>query len=213
MQTSSGSAPSRQIPRWLPAVFLLSLAVGGWVLFRAGYFKATPPPERTAAELTKRDGALWDISANQPFSGWLVERQTNGSLRSRSWLVKGVLNGVSEGWYASGALQVREHFVAGLSDGTVTRWREDGAKLSEATMRDGKMEGQFRRWHPNGQLAEEVAMSVGEPDGISRAWFPDGSLKAEVLLEKGRMITQKFWKEGEHAGNQLALAPAGAKSP
>ncbi len=211
MRTPPGSAPLRHLPRWLTGVLLLSLAVGVGVLVRTGYFKATPPPERTAAELVKRDGTLWDIAANQPFSGWLVERQTNGSLRSRSWLVKGVLNEVSEGWYANGTLQIREHFVAGLSDGNVTRWREDGAKLSEATMRAGKMEGQFRRWHPNGQLAEEVAMSAGEPDGISRAWFPDGSLKAEVLLEKGKMITQKFWKEGEHAGNQLALAPA--KSP
>jgi antitoxin component YwqK of YwqJK toxin-antitoxin module len=75
-------------------------------------------------------------------------------------------------------------------------------------MRAGKMEGQFRRWHPNGQLAEQVAMRAGQPDGISRAWFPDGSLKAEVRLENSRVITQTFWKEGEHEGNQMALAPA-----
>lgn len=144
---------------------------------------------------------------NQPFTGWMTEHDANGALKSRSKVVGGVLEGVSEGWYTNGVIQVREHFVAGVAEGVVTKWYATGNKLSEGMARQGRLEGVFRRWHDNGKLAEEVTLRAGVAHGISKAWFPSGHQKAEVELDEGQVVQKQFWNDGEHPG--IAAADAG----
>jgi len=191
------------------AGFGVMFAVVGWGLIRFQRVKesALPASERTMAELTRREGVLWENSGQRPFTGWLVQRYQGGGLQSRSWISNGILGGVSEGWHTNGVLQIREHFVAGAGEGPATRWRDDGSKLSEGVAKQGKLEGVFRRWHSNGQLAEEVNLKAGEPEGLSRAWFPSGCLKAEVRLTGGKVISQQFWKDGETQVPSLVATP------
>ena len=72
--------------------------------------------------------------------------------------------------------------------------------MSEATIKDGKIEGTFKRWHENGKISEEVEMRGGNPNGTSVAYYPSGSLKSRARLDDGKVIEQKFWKDGEAAG-------------
>ena len=197
---------------WFKSARVVGLLVGVALLVAGLMFLKrpsvpVPAPELTIAELERRDGALFEKGAPERFTGWMVERQAGGALKSRSWIANGVLNGVSEGWYTNGVLQIREHYVEGASQGLVTRWRPDGTKVSEGTAERGKLEGVFRRWHPNGQLAEEVLLKTGEPHGLSRAWFPSGSLKSEVEMDHGKVMTNRFWKDGENPGRSVAAAP------
>jgi len=203
---SPGCRPRQSLLTALVCGAMLAVTVMGVVLFQRSRVPGPPAPERTEAELIRRDGVLMEKAGSHPFSGWLVERQPAGSLRSRSWISNGILSGVSEGWHTNGVLLIREQFVAGLSEGPVTRWRDDGSKLSEGVARAGKLEGVFRRWHANGQLAEEVTLRAGEPQGLSRAWYPGGSLKAEVQLDGGNVVAERFWKDGEKDGQSMASA-------
>lgn len=155
------------------------------------------------SELQRVDGVLaLRGDTNRVFSGWVTEQYGDGAPKSRSHVVRGRLDGVSEGWSSGGVLQIREHFVAGVSEGLVTKWHPDGSKLSEGTSRNGKFDGLFRRWHTNGVLAEEQQLAAGKGHGVARAWFPSGSLKAEARLERGQLRGQQHWKDGE----QPALA-------
>jgi len=175
-----------------------------------GLWLKRPQPEPASmplSELVRLDGRLMLRSAtNQPFTGWLTEHYDEGSLRSRSCIVNGWLEGVSEGWHTNGVLQVREHFVAGAAEGSVTKWHPNGAKLSEGLARSGKLEGVFRRWHDNGLLAEEVSLRNGQPDDHSRSWFPSGCLKAEVTLKNGIVVQQRFWKDGDQLPSTGAVS-------
>jgi len=207
MNTDSSSLSRRRASQpVLAALVCCGVALVFWSAVR--FWSAGDPPEtaaeRTSAELIRQAGALWEKSTQRPFTGWLVERYPEGSLRSRSWLSNGVLSGISEGWHTNGVLQIQEHFLAGVSEGPVTRWRDDGSKVSEGVAQAGKLEGWFRRWHTNGQMSEEVTLRVGEPFGLSRSWFPSGSLQAEVRLDAGRVVTQHFWKDGDKDGRNLA---------
>lgn len=203
--TEAGAGPAGR--RWAWLLALVGVLGLGTVLWRGRPVPAEPPSE-LAANLSLREGRLHRAGAGGPFSGWMLERYPEAALKSRSRVVDGRLNGVSEGWHANGGLQVREHFVAGLSEGPVTKWHPDGTRRSEGTAHGGQLEGVFRRWHENGQLAEELTLRAGLADGLSRAWFPDGSLKAEVTLRAGQVLTQKFWKEGEQPPPTV-LAKAG----
>lgn len=186
-------------------ILLLALSVAlvgglsGFFLARraSSRHQPLPPTGVPLVELVLREGRMYHGDAPVPFTGMAFESYPDGLLQSRSSFVDGLLNGVSEGFFTSGALQIREHFTNGISHGLRTRWFASGTRLSEAQIDQGRIVGVFRRWHENGALAEEVPMSNDLPEGISRAFYPDGRLKAEVRLEHGKVVEQRFWKEGE----------------
>ena len=62
----------------------------------------------------------------------------------------------------------------------------------------GNIQGAFRRWDEQGTLTEEIELKGGQPDGLSKAYFPSGFLKTQVTLQNGKVVDQKFWKDGEY---------------
>ncbi len=155
------------------------------------------PPQALLSELVRKDGRLHRAGESEPFTGVMLEHYPDGTLKSRSELVEGVLHGVSEGWHPNKVLQVREHFVAGVSHGARSRWYADGARRSEAEIIEGQIHGVFRRWHENGKLAEEIEMKHGRADGISLSYFPSGYIKAYAEMEEGEIVEREFWNDGE----------------
>lgn len=165
-----------------------------WIRFQA---KRAGLPEARMSELVRRDGRLYRTGQTAPFGGTMVDYYRDGSLRSRSRMSRGLLHGVSEGWYTNGQLEVQEHFRDGVSHGLRIRWYATGTNLSKAMIVEGKLQGTFQRWHENGVLAEQIEMRDGNPDGLSRAYYPSGCLKAEATLQFGKLVEQKSWKDGE----------------
>ncbi len=178
------------------------------VLWKWGAFKPREWPVVTMAEVEQSSGRLVRKGTHEPFSGWVTEAYPGGQMRSRSFVSKGVLEGVSEGWHTNGVQQVRETFLKGLSHGTVTKWSPEGALLSEANTQAGVLEGRFRRWHSNGVLAEEMEMRRGQADGLARSWYPSGNLKAEVRLELGKVVTRNYFEDTQPTAS-VAGAPGG----
>lgn len=208
-RASSGSKPAEAMARrpsaWLAAALGAAVLLGIVVWrspLRGPASEHRAEPEVAAADLVRVNGLLMRRGAtNEPFTGWMTDRYPGGAPKSRSHLVAGRLEGVSEGWHTNGVLQVREHFVAGVAEGPMAKWRADGTRLSEGTAQGGRLEGVFRRWHGNGVLAEEAPFRGGRPHGLSRAWHPSGFLKAEVLLEDGSVVRQQFWPDGARPGD------------
>jgi antitoxin component YwqK of YwqJK toxin-antitoxin module len=158
------------------------------------------PPVVSRTNLVFEGGRLRQPGSATLFSGVMVEHYPDGTLRSRSAVMNGLLNGWSEGWYTNAQNQISEHFKDGISHGLRTKWYASGAKQSEAGIVGGKLHGTFRKWHENGALSEQVELIEGEPEGISLAWFPSGCLKARVVLKDGKPVEQEFWKDGEKKG-------------
>lgn len=176
------------------ALVVVVLLAAGVLWFRQ---KDAPPVEVDQSSLVSKDGRLYRAGEEAPFDGMMIEHYPDGSRKSRSKIVDGVLHGVSEGWYTNGVLQVREEFKEGISHGLRTKWHQNGKKMSETAIVEGKLHGTFRRWHENGVLAEQIQLAGGEPEGRSVAFYPSGFLKAEATLDGGKLVEQKFWDDGE----------------
>lgn len=109
-----------------------------------------------------------------------IEEQfySGGELKSRTEVVEGHADGLSQGWYTNGQLQVSEYFTNGISHGLRTKWYISGEKKTEAEIVSGRIHGRFRRWYQNGMLAEDAGYRNGIPHGISHAWHADGNRKS-----------------------------------
>ena len=192
---------------------VLLLGISGGVTFLAtrGRPPASKPlPEAHRRGLELRDGK-WHVPGQaNGFTGLLLDTYDDGTVKSRSAVSNGVLNGLSEGWHTNGQQQVEEYFVAGISQGLRTKWHSNGQKLSEVNIMAGKLEGTFRSWHENGEPAEEVWLKDGLPTGRSKACCPSGFLKSQVTLRNGLVVTQKFWSDGEY--KEPLLSDAGLSS-
>ncbi|MHB1309853.1 MAG: toxin-antitoxin system YwqK family antitoxin [Limisphaerales bacterium] len=199
--------PGFESPRRWRRAWLTGL-LGAAVLTTCVWLGTRPAPLPETVEVSRdhlvlRAGRLYLPDATVPFSGLMQETHEAGTPRSRSRLVAGQLEGLSEGWHTNGVKQIEEHFRGGVSHGRRTKWDENGQKLSEAQIVEGRLEGVFRRWHADGTLAEELPMTAGQPDGLARAFYPSGCLKAEARLLAGQVREQHQWQDGERPGVTL----------
>lgn len=211
----SESTTSRNVLRrlrWAAAVFacLAAVLVIGLLVYLGQRASVAPLAESPRKELVLRDGRLFLAGNAVPFTGLVTDTYDGGELKSRSVVSNGWLQGLSKGWHTNGQQQVEEHFVAGTSHGLRTKWHANGQKLSEVPVAEGKLSGTYRSWHENGERAEELELKDGQPDGLSRAWFPSGFQKSQVTLRNGKVVDQKFWKDGEF--KKVAVAGPGLVS-
>ena len=201
---SAARSPSRRLPHlpWLAGGGMLALALAAWWLprFRPGEGAASGPEPVLRSELVLREGRLYRRGEPRPFTGVMIERYSDGALKSRSAVRAGRLDGLSEGWYPDGQRQIEEHFVAGVSAGRRVKWYPNGRKRSEATIARGRIQGTFRRWHENGALAEEVEMRDGQPDGLAKSYYPSGFLKVRARVRGGRVEERQTWPDGKKKG-------------
>ena len=196
----SGAAPARTLV--VVVLFAIVVSLVAFLINRpAGKVPRAAIPtgsvELARTNLVLEDGRLRPAGMTNPFTGFMVEHFSTGSLRSRSAVSNGLLHGVSEGWFTNAQLQVSEHFKEGVSHGLRTKWYSNGTKQSEAGIADGKLHGTFRQWHENGMLSEQVEFIADRPEGLSVAYYPSGFLKARVTMRDGKPTEQTFWKDGE----------------
>lgn len=163
------------------------------------------------SETSKTNGLFFVTGESIPFTGEVLERYDDGSIRARALVQDGLLNGVSEGWFADGQLQVREHFKLGIAEGKRRKWHPNGALKSEVEIIEGELEGLFHEWHENGTLAREIYLVGGQAHGTSRSWFPSGYLQARVQLSSGVVENQVFFKDGQTRENPSDSTVSGLK--
>jgi antitoxin component YwqK of YwqJK toxin-antitoxin module len=195
-QPSSPSQLRRRVLLWLFLASALSASVILWPHRKQDSQHALE--EALPASLLLREGRWFHQGGVEPFTGILCDYYPNGTRKSRSVVSNGLLEGISEGWHTNGQRQLTEFYRAGVSHGIRTKWYETGQKLSEVTVVQGKLDGIFSRYYEDGRLAESITLKNGLPDGRSSSYYPSGFLKAEARLTEGKMIEQKFWKDGEH---------------
>lgn len=208
--------PTTQVATWMRPLVLIALfalaailtLVSTLELEKAVTLLATPAMVGRL-RLENREGILYRRGVSSPFSGWVTDRFSDGTLKLRSAVEDGLLHGESEGWFTNGAPELREYFHRGIPHGTRTTWHENGQKRSEGQIVDGRQEGLYRQWHANGRLAVEAEFAHGKPNGLSHSWHPDGSLKAEAEMKYGEIKSRHVYPEGTHweptllAGNPI----------
>ena len=95
-------------------------------------------------QLEKRDGIVYRVGENKPFTGTMKSFHSNGKLA------------------------VIEKFKNGKNNGKVKKYYEDGSLSTEYSYKNGSLHGKYVDFYENGKLQREIEFKNGKKHGIVR---------------------------------------------
>ena len=121
--------------------------------------------------------------AEKPFSGWAMERRSNGELWSLRQYSKGKKHGIEAWWHANGERWLENVFRSGKRDGTWIEWSENGETKSRVNYNAGVRQAQVRK------DTEVIIAQGGYIDGYS-LYVQDGWLNFATRVNRKLTIAR-----------------------
>ncbi len=116
--------------------------------------------------LTVKNGILYNVKSNEPFTG--VDRlyDENGQLWMADNYKDGKREGVSKFYYENGQLESIVFYRNDKREGKGKFYDENGQLESEDNYKNGKKEGLAKLYYENGQLMIEENYKNGKQEGL-----------------------------------------------
>ena len=109
-----------------------------------------------------RQGIIYEVNSQTPFSGRAVSYYKNGQLQMRISLKDGKQDGPSEWYNENGQLDKKTSFKDGKLDGPMESYYENGQLETKAHHKDGELDGLYESYFENGQLDNKSCYKNGE---------------------------------------------------
>ncbi|MEQ8583389.1 MAG: hypothetical protein RIC30_20030 [Marinoscillum sp.] len=181
---------------------LILLVVCGLFLALSRYEGGEKPDDAVLEEVEKRIPSTQLISTHEdlrkdsagvllyrevPYSGYLVDLNTEGQVMLRQGYFEGKLDGEMLAYYASGALRFKRPYTDGQKHGAHIAWYEDGQMKFLYHFDQGRSVGNHKEWYPDGSLFQDLNYQDGRPFGAQKIWRRDGKIRANyVIRENGK---------------------------
>ncbi len=123
---------------------------------------------------------------DQPFSGYMVEKEKDGRVVYRLPIINGRENGLAKGWYNAGEKLLERQFVDGRREGIFRQWWPNGKLRYLFQYKNDKYDGTQLVYFPTGNKREESAYLAGEQDGLQRVWDETGKLVSNYVIKNKR---------------------------
>ena len=121
------------------------------------------------SKLELRDGKIYVIGENKPYTGTFIKKFENGNLRKIAEFKNGVPHGKEETYDKNSQL------------------------LLLNTYKNGKKDGQQKLYYENGNLRAEDKYTNGKNDGVSRMYYENGQLWRESKYKNGEKVAPTKW--------------------
>ena len=123
----------------------------------------------------------------EPFSGYIIENYSSGSLSELTPFYEGKAHGEKKGYYEDGSLMYSRAYTLGKKEGTHKGFFPDGQPRFEYKFEAGENIGTHYDWYEGGQLAKLTNYKDGKPFGVQKMWRSDGKIRSNyVIREDGR---------------------------
>jgi antitoxin component YwqK of YwqJK toxin-antitoxin module len=123
----------------------------------------------------------------KPYSGYVLEKYSNGQKAAKNAYFNGKLEGVQQKWFENGAVMEVRHYAENRKIGTHEGWYANGQKRFEYFIEKDIPIKTHREWFANGQLYSLTNYDAnGQPEGEQKMWFENGQIKSNYLIKNGR---------------------------
>ena len=132
------------------------------------------------SKLELRDGKIYVIGENKPYTGTFIKKFENGNLREEKNYKNGLRHGKQEIYDRSGQLLLLDTYKNGQKDGPHRGYYENGNLQTEAMYKNGKNDGATRVYYENGQLWSESKYKNGEKVAPTKWYDENGNPKPSL---------------------------------
>lgn len=123
---------------------------------------------------------------NERYKGYVIRLFPTGDTALVTGYKNGLLEGVSQKWYAANKLQERREYSSGMKTGTHSGYWENGHPKFEYHFTNGEHEGVLKEWYENGQPYRIFHYSKGYEEGSQKMWWENGVIRANYVVKNGR---------------------------
>ncbi len=109
------------------------------------------PIVESSSTAYRKDGLLYRIGVEQPFTGQVKEMSRLGSIVMQCTFLNGIPHGKMNRFAPDGNILMEALFVQGVLSGTRTKWWENGQLKEEEYWGDGEYQGRTN-WDNSGRL-------------------------------------------------------------
>ena len=145
-------------------------------------------------EKVTRDGLVYEINSQTPYSGNYFQQFPGGS-KERGSYQDGKATGIWEIHHENGQLESRGTYEDGERVGTWENYHSNGQFASKQLYENGKKVGVSESYHNNGQLKERGTYEDGKMVGTWKNYFRSGKLKSETIYKDGEEVSWEIWTE------------------
>ncbi len=161
----------------------IGLLLIGWGCSEQQASSKLPP----AIDIRNYDPALAKTDAgwlyhHEPFSGYMIETETDGRVVYRLPILNGHESGLAKGWYNSGEKLMERWFVAGKKEGLYKQWWPNGRFRYLFHYKHDEYDGVQYVFFPNGRKRETSHYQNGIRDGVQRVWNEQGQLVSNYTI-------------------------------
>ena len=146
--------------------------------------------EHEVTQLQNRNGLMFQLNQEKPFSGTYVEYSVYGpeTKRAEENYKNGKKDGLSILWKRDGQKASEGYYKDGKQNGRETVWYLNGQKASEGNYRDGRRNGSWKEWYTNGLKWKEGSHKDGKKDGLWTEWDEDGNNPKTKTYKNGSLV-------------------------
>ena len=132
------------------------------------------------SKLEARDGIIYVIGENKPYTGTFIDKYKNGNLYEKIRYKDGKVHGKHEVYYKNGQLESIRFPKNGKNDGEFKNYYENGNLRTEGMYKDGKNDGVSRMYYENGQLWRESKYKNGVQVAPTKWYDENGNPKSSI---------------------------------
>lgn len=139
----------------------------------------------TSNPLLSKKAAILYLGHNL-FSGFLIQKNTNDQVLSKTGYFEGKLQGEASQCYPDGTPKEVRFYDANKKVGEHLGFWPNGTKKFEYYFKADLHEGTLREWYANGQPFRQFHYKNGKENGSQKMWKEDGTIRANYVVKDGR---------------------------
>jgi len=118
--------------------------------------------EINSDQLVERNGIIYEVNSQIPFSGREVHYHENFQLQGKGNFKDGERHGPLEYYYENGQLEAKANYKDGELNGPLENYHENGQLEAKANYKDGELNGLWESYYENGELVSKYCYRNGE---------------------------------------------------
>ena len=167
------------------------------IVFSLVLLAACSSKEIPYENLVTRQGILYEVNSQTPFTGLSVVYHKNGQLEWRGNHKDGKEDGLHERYYKNGQLEWRENYKNGKLHGLYENYWSNGQLLEKINFINGlRQDGIYNSFDRLGNLSGTEIYRDGKIEGV-RKGFIEGELLYIQNYKDGKQdgLSERYWPE------------------